>query len=447
MKRFSEQLNTAAKRTTLSAAEKNALKERVISYMEYHPLKEGVSPVLRHEPVPGVFFIRGLDMLKWGSSITAVAFFGVFFLAEHSIPGDTLYAMKVSFNEEVRSTLALTTYEKVVWETERLNRRIAEARLLASEGRLTLETEEQVAEAVRVHSDNARREIATLKKTDIDEATIASIELSTALTVQNTSLRNLPDGVVTGQSTNLIADALEASTKAVEQEEGETLPAYEKLAAKVEQATTRAYELLESVQLRATEEEKTDIRRRLTDIETKITAAQSAEDELSRKQLIEVLHQTQRLIVFMTYIDVRASVTVDEIVPVTLTEAERRAIVDMYVEEAKKDLALITELTGASSTVVIAPEVLQKVSLARADGLASLAELATLFSDGTTTLQVLEQKSFGVRSIMKDAVAMLTVAPVDTIPAATSTSSLPDAVGTSTSSTTEVAATSTQSVE
>ena len=49
----------------------------------------------------------------------------------------SLYLVKVHFNEEIRSTLALSPYEKVAWETKRIERRIAEARLLASEGNLT----------------------------------------------------------------------------------------------------------------------------------------------------------------------------------------------------------------------------------------------------------------------------------------------------------------------
>ena len=57
-------------------------------------------------------------------------------------------------------------YEKVEWETKRLERRIAEARMLAEEGKLTDEVQEAVAEAVKGHSDAAQQGIAELHQTD-----------------------------------------------------------------------------------------------------------------------------------------------------------------------------------------------------------------------------------------------------------------------------------------
>ena len=89
----------------------------------------------------------------------------------------------------MRSTLALSPYEKIEWETERLNRRIAEARLLASEGRLTDEVEAEVAAAVKTHTENAKREIEVLRGEDEEEATLATIALNTTLEVQATSLK------------------------------------------------------------------------------------------------------------------------------------------------------------------------------------------------------------------------------------------------------------------
>ncbi|MEZ4194851.1 MAG: DUF5667 domain-containing protein [Candidatus Paceibacterota bacterium] len=191
MKRFSEQLQNKANSVKLRVAEKRDLRERVVSYMEYHPMPISVRQLgATHETEQ----VKLVHVSLWRILQISTATFGVLllsitYLAERAIPGDSLYAVKVGFNEEVRSTLSRSPYEKVVWETERLNRRIAEARLLASEGRLTEEVEVEVANAVREHSDNARREIEVLKQTDVDEATLASIQLATAIDMQSSSLK------------------------------------------------------------------------------------------------------------------------------------------------------------------------------------------------------------------------------------------------------------------
>ncbi|MEZ4200705.1 MAG: hypothetical protein R3B69_03975 [Candidatus Paceibacterota bacterium] len=116
------------------------------------------------------------------------------------------YPVKVGFNEEVRSTLALSPYQKVEWETTRLERRIAEARLLASEGKLTPEVEAEMAEAVKAHNDAAQKEIASIRATDSEEAALASIALSSALTVQSESLESqLEEGAASSSGSSVVA--------------------------------------------------------------------------------------------------------------------------------------------------------------------------------------------------------------------------------------------------
>src|SRR6056297_835594 len=105
-------------------------------------------------------------------------------MAERAVPGDTLYAVKVKINEEVRSSLTLDPYEKIEWETVRINRRIAEAKLLAKEGRLTEAAEAEAAAAVKEHADNVKAEIETLRAADADEAAIAEIAFDSTMQVQ-----------------------------------------------------------------------------------------------------------------------------------------------------------------------------------------------------------------------------------------------------------------------
>lgn len=388
MKRFSEQLQKKALDIRLSAVEKRELHERVVSYMEYHPMsvkdqvKTKIDKNINNEyGAVTIFQVNWWRGFQVTGAVLGALVLSLSYFAEQAVPGDSLYAVKVKVNEEVRSTLTISPYKKVVWETERLNRRVAEARLLASEGRLTPAVEVEVANAVREHSENARREIEILKQTDKEEATLASIQLTTAIDVQTTSLRNDGNASSTkGMSTDLIASVLE-ETQQIEVAAGQSeLPSYTRLIAEGEQETTRAYELLQSVHKVATEEEKNDIKRRLEDIERSMAEAinESASDELkAREHLIEILQRTQKLIVFMTNIDVRDSVTVEEIVPITLTLEERQAIVKKTAEDIITKLDRADLVLASSTKVDIKEKLAPALDRARADASKVLAELLT----------------------------------------------------------------------
>ncbi len=425
MKRFSEQFNTKAKTVRMSAAEKRDLRERLVSYIEYHPLaaagRERNIPNFENAPLMsnGLVPVGTKRFLQWSVSFACILIFSVSYMAERAIPGDALYAIKVGFNEELRSTLARGSYEKVVWETERLNRRIAEARLLADEGRLTEEVEAQVASAVKEHSDNARKEIEALKLSDRDEATLASIELTTALDVQTTSLRNRSNAEPMAQSTDLIEDVLAASQAAELVSEEDSLPAYDRLLAKVESETTRAYELLKGVTKSATLEERTDIERRLQDIERKIGAAMSTaepDDVSAREGLISVLQQTHRLIVFMTNIDVRSSLTVNEIVPVTLTEEERLTAVKKQTAETKSLLILVEEALSASSSDLIEADVLGKVSPAVEEITLMQEQTILLLTEEPLPIDALEALSKDAFNLISDTASLLQIKATQIVP-------------------------------
>lgn len=377
MKRFSEQLHTKAMSLTLKAAERRELRERLVAYMEYHPRQQGAVskayPPIRSalfEPYRVLSF-KGFSIARWSVAVVLCIGIVTSYAAEDTVPGDTLYAVKVRFNEEVRSTLALNSYEKVTWETERLNRRIAEARILASTGKLTPEVERAVVVAVQKHSDNARREIAELKETDVQEAALASIQLASALDVQAISLQVDEDqsgeaivaGTVLGKKPGaaLLALVVAESVKSTQLDVNEELPSYERLLARLEADTTRARELLLSVSEVARSEERIDTTRRLEDIERSMATAMAADDETdvaARKILFTAIHRVQKLIVFMANIDVRETTSLESIVPVVLTDEERRNGIENNVREMNSGLTQIsasvkeTELTAALSDKV-----------------------------------------------------------------------------------------------
>lgn len=448
MKRFSEQLHKKSESLYLKVDEKRALEERLVSYMEYHPLASvrKVKTIVEQswaDPVVRVINLNNLKLWQWTGATMAILLLVVPYVAEKAVPGDMLYAVKVNFNEEVRSTLALSPYDKVVWETERLNRRIAEARLLASEGKMTEELGNSVAEAVLVHSENAKKEIEHLKQTDEDGAVLASIQLDTTIDVQSTALMS----EVQSSSTESVmavrlVDVL-AKTQESDQELESVLPSRERLVGQVESETTRAYELLDSIKSYATLEEQLDIKRRLEDIgrktEVSLGIFETSEEEAS-KQMVSILEDIQKLIVYMTNIDVRASVTVDEIVPVTLTNEERLVAINKQIEEANK-LIIETEVALQATSSV---EIEEKVKTTLVDGKKELnEEIVPLLRSGNFDLAQIETKVKAILDKVRDVRGLTGVRSEDIIDlikendSATSTNEVETPTATSTATSTQ----------
>lgn len=445
MKRFSEQLKKQSESIRLTPSERADLRVRLTTYMEYHPLPASMRPVekktrvgasLTSQPFIALpinwFYVRGA-----ATAFALMMMVTVPVMAEYTTPGDMLYPVKVRFNEEVRSGLTLNPYEKIEWETERLERRISEARLLASEGRLTGELEAVVATAVKEHSDNAKAQIAALRVTDKDDAAIAEIAFATALSVQSEVLdktmamkhgdakRAATDGSAEVLEGSVLASVVAEETSEAEASQAATTPSYPKLMARVEMDTTAAFELFNSVKNQASPEEVVDIERRLEDIKRKVSLAvasqnpapvvvpvveevsdsedanqvpaddvslmmtsvadggtatdteASSTEEVVEETIVEevpaevvpvvppvvltegeavevlrgVMADLRKLISFMTDIDVRQAVSVEELVPITLTPEEHQSQVLTDLETIKAFTATYAgaPLTGPGS--------------------------------------------------------------------------------------------------
>lgn len=343
MKKKSVIQTYAEKEIRMRASEKRLLKERVLSFMEYHPLSLAAAD--RVSVSRKIFaYTEGLYARAVLGVAAVVLIIGVPFAAELSLPGDTLYPVKVRFNEEILSTLSLSPYQKVVWETKRVERRIAEARLLASEGRLTEETEEEIEETVKNHTDNAQKEIDSLRESDIEGAELAQITLSSALDVQSAVLESDVDASEgeqsEGKSVEGIRDAVRLAQEGVDQKGSATTTiSFARLSEQVNDELESVYLLFESVSEAASNEEREEIATRIRQVEKALEDAdlertsggEGAGAQLLRAALLDV----QKLAVFMSDIDLRSSVSLDRLVPQRdIKDAERFDAVTHILDEA-----------------------------------------------------------------------------------------------------------------
>jgi hypothetical protein len=146
-------------------------------------------------------------------------------------------------------------------------------------------------------------------------------------------------------STVALAKSLDAGREEMNDKgDSETL-SVERLKAQLEIETTRCYELLKSISSLATEQEQKDVARRLADVDRKIEVASSHianQPEDAQVELRAAWSDVQKLIAFMTDIDVRGSISIESLVPVVLTEIERSVAVRQQYEIASKNMERIT---------------------------------------------------------------------------------------------------------
>jgi hypothetical protein len=380
MKSFDTELKKYADKIRLRARERRELRERVLSYMEYHPLPKqngAALEVIESQPFFTVHF-NSLYARIVGGALAVLILVVVPVAAERSVPGDVLYLVKTEINESIQSQFANSPYEKVVHETKLIERRIAEARLLASEGKLTVEVEAAIAKNVKEHADAAQIGLEELRGNNADEAAIAEIAFDSALEVQSAVLNSNTNN--TSSSTRSIAEAVRTAQAEAVQKRASTTPSYGALLTRIESETLRARELFDAIYESATDEERTDIERRFSDIERKIIAARQVSEDSSEAEVSELartLGLIHKLIVFMTDIDVRENVALETLVPIEFTIEERTEATEGVLVNTQK----LYSAVEARTQLIDDESLLEKVVL-------GLEELENLIGTATSSLAV-----------------------------------------------------------
>jgi len=335
MDNFKQQFNNKAADIRLKDDEKSVLRQRLLTYMDYHPLLE--DQYLQSLHAKRKSFFTTTNALMLGRVAGALSLFFIMIvpvLAEKSLPGDALYPVKISFNEEIRGAFKSSPYKKIEWETERLERRVAEAKLLADSGRLTASKEEEMAKAIKQHSNAAKDSIASIRESDEDEAAIAEISLASALDISAEVLvGNNSTTTRASSTTSMLAEAVSQARASVNLNSNET--SYDKLMARIESETTRAYEYLNGLGDSISPEDKASIDNRLSNLKTRVNDAaelKATDSKQSTAILVEVLGSVKKVISFMTNLDVRNNVKIDNLVPVASTKDEREVLKEAFTD-------------------------------------------------------------------------------------------------------------------
>ena len=189
MKRFR---NTISPRIKLTDNERSLMRAELLALIEHSPV---IEPTREPRPVPGLasFFFQPFPRLV-PVTIAFLIFFGtgVAFAAEGTLPGDTLYPVKISVNEGFRRALAVTPTERANLETELAARRITEAESLAVKHRLTSATETALVAGFSAHTLAVRKEAAEMKERgEIVSAALVTAHLETTISAHQSVLAEL----------------------------------------------------------------------------------------------------------------------------------------------------------------------------------------------------------------------------------------------------------------
>ncbi|MBP9749937.1 MAG: hypothetical protein KBD21_04380 [Candidatus Pacebacteria bacterium] len=366
-----------AEKVHMTARERDVLRERIVSYMEYHPLHMPVVPKVQSFQYYAARTISSFG--SWTMRARSLASAAAVFLfiaipvaAEQALPGDALYPVKVRLNEGIRAQLTFSPYEKMQWETKRIERRVAEARLLAQEGNLTEEKEEVLEATAREHASSFQAQLAEMRVDDEEGAALAEVALESALEVQSAVLASDADvqafsTTTNGGNVNGLAEIVRTARNDVASSATST-PSYERLIGRVEENTTRMYVLVDSLNGELTEAQEREVMERTARVDADIIAAKEAyvrgEHDAAVATLRHVLATTEKLIAFLNSIDIRASVSLQALVPSTesatvqilydelATLASRRAAVEVSMIALGETIS--TELDAFDAEIMTA---------------------------------------------------------------------------------------------
>lgn len=165
MEKIREQFKKIVEGVMLSRDEKADMRTALREYMQFRPVRAGVPSA--DAPTATIWWWQRVRVQSVGAALAVLLVFsgaGVSFAAEGALPGDALYPVKVSVNEEVRGALAFSAEEKAEWSAQRAERRLEEAAQLAASGGLDEETENELAARFAQHTDAATTAVLDVEK-------------------------------------------------------------------------------------------------------------------------------------------------------------------------------------------------------------------------------------------------------------------------------------------
>ena len=184
-------VHTAAKDIRLSHTERDLLRASLRAHMDTVPVMARPTPT--RSPYQFFFMHRVLAVVAL-LVVVVVGAGGTSVAAQWSLPGDLLYPVKISVNEEVLTALAVSPVAKAQVHAALAERRIEEAQTLAARGTLDATTTQEIQKNFDEHAGIAQTIARDLATTEPAVSTQLSTQFSSSLSVDDAVLTSLVRG-------------------------------------------------------------------------------------------------------------------------------------------------------------------------------------------------------------------------------------------------------------
>lgn len=184
MKDIFAQFEEQAKKVSLSSEEKQKIRGRLIVFTETNQATNQVTKLSSRETgkisksrifFPHLFFLKlrpmfialVIALVLGGSTVAA---------AENTLPGDTLYPIKIHVNEQVRDAIEISAEKQAEWDLKKAERRLLEAQKLAQQGKLNAAVRSDIESRITENIDRVNK-----AKGDAENKQILAITLGSLL--------------------------------------------------------------------------------------------------------------------------------------------------------------------------------------------------------------------------------------------------------------------------
>ncbi len=159
----------------LSDNERKQMRNVLRSVIAENPMQES-GGLTQYETVLSYFNSSALRPVGFAFALVLVVGMGTAYASETALPGDSLYAIKVGFNEPMQGVLNVSPVDKAEWNTELLSRRLEEAATLASKGGLSESARTAIESQIALKTNEVSENVAQLQSTEDGLVAAASVE-------------------------------------------------------------------------------------------------------------------------------------------------------------------------------------------------------------------------------------------------------------------------------